>query len=143
MQVLKQQLWILSPLPAPAKRGNPLEAADAVYQKIQKAVQRKEDNRYPGLREHLRKQAWEAIRHLVEPEDHHDHAIGDRKFSDTDWKQLKEKVARLTISWDEQKQDYVVATKLAEPVAAVKIDPICISPARRIFLCHWLKRYCR
>lgn len=84
---------------------HPLDAADRIYQKLLKADPTDSNS---GLKEHLRSQAWRAIRLLVEPEDKHDYRVKDEKFSDHMWNRFKEKANRLKIRWNEQKQEYTI-----------------------------------
>jgi hypothetical protein len=86
---------------------NPLEAADALFKKIADPKVRNRE-RLRDLREHLRKQAWRAIRHLVDP---HGKEPTDLSAQAT-WDKLKTKAAQLKIHWDERRQEYVAGAKL-------------------------------
>jgi hypothetical protein len=82
---------------------NPLEAADALFDKI---VEEGGGFRQERLN-HLRRQAWTAIRHLVDP--------GGKQSPDfssqESWDKLKAKVTQMKIRWDEKRQEYVAGEK--------------------------------
>jgi hypothetical protein len=88
----------------------PLEAVDALFEKIAAPEDRKNDWR--GLKEFLRWQAWKMIGHLVEPGSRASADFqNDRGIDDQRWAELRAKAAKLGIRWDEQRQEYVVTTK--------------------------------
>jgi hypothetical protein len=87
---------------------NPLEAADALFEKIGKSKDRDEGGFSNGLHEHLREQAWRAVRHLVDPVRKQS---PDLRYKAT-WDKLKANAAQLKIRWDEEKQEYVAGGRL-------------------------------
>jgi ankyrin repeat protein len=94
------KLWARPLRPA----DNPLEAADSLYLKMVQAKVR-----WPrwDLREHLRGQAWQAIRHLVDTGEESSPDF----LSEETWNDLKARVKRLKIRWDEERQKYVAGEK--------------------------------
>jgi hypothetical protein len=85
---------------------NPLDAADGLFQKIVDPKDRDEDR--GGLREHLRRQAWQAVRHHVDPKVKRSPDFTSQAV----WDRLKAEVARLKIHWDEKRQEYVAGEKV-------------------------------
>jgi hypothetical protein len=86
--------------------NNPLEAADALFEKIAKPADRDLQGFGNGLRQHLREQAWRSIRHLLDRSEK-----SPDLSSQAEWDKLKAKVVRLKIRWNEERQDYVAAEK--------------------------------
>jgi hypothetical protein len=84
---------------------NPLPAADSLFDRI--VPPKEPEMSRLRLREHLRKQAWRAVRHLVDPRAK---APPDLS-SQANWDRLNAKVAQLKIRWDEKRQEYVAAAK--------------------------------
>jgi hypothetical protein len=84
---------------------NPLEAADSLFEKIARPKDR-EQSRFE-LREHLRGQAWRAVRHLVDPFRKQPPNLSSQAV----WDNLKAKAARLKVRWDPQRQEYVAGEK--------------------------------
>jgi hypothetical protein len=85
---------------------DPLAAADTLFAKLAQEENPAHRTR-PAVQQHLREQAWRAIRHLVDP----GMEKPPRLSSDASWKRLKEKAASMNIRWDEQKQEYVAGAK--------------------------------
>jgi hypothetical protein len=79
---------------------NPLEAADALFLK---RVQPEERKREQLALVHLRVQAWRAIRHLVDPAGKQSPDFSSQKR----WDELKARVTRMKICWDEKRQEYM------------------------------------
>jgi hypothetical protein len=104
---------------AAAKRGklirkplrpadNPLEAADTLSVKKGKPKDREQRGSWTELRQHLRSQAWRAVRPLVDPERKQSPDL----MSKAAWEKLKAKVAHLKIRWNQMSQEYVAGKKL-------------------------------
>jgi hypothetical protein len=92
--------------PRPLKpTDDPLSAVDALY-----AWHAKNEE----LLQHLRRQGWRTIAHLVDPNLKAPRAIFDAAFStDKGWSELKKRAERLRIHWDGKRQEYV-ATPLGK-----------------------------
>src|SRR5262249_2082218 len=87
----------------------PLEAADAAFEKLARPDDLKVDQYdRPGLRAHLRWQAWRTVQSAVEPQRAKPRDVFDEAFrTDAGWVELKARVARFKVRWDEQRQEYV------------------------------------
>lgn len=85
---------------------HPLEAADALLAKLVNERFR-DDYHTRTLQNHIRRQAWRSIKHLINPN------LEEPPYLDPEsrWKRLKEQAAALRIRWDEQKQEYVAGAK--------------------------------
>jgi hypothetical protein len=86
---------------------NPLEAADSLFKKIIASTNQNKQERNDGVRELLRRQAWGAIRHLIDP----DGKQHPNLTSPATWDKLKARATRLKIRWDESRQVYVAGEK--------------------------------
>jgi hypothetical protein len=81
----------------------PLEAADALFEKLASDKDRGALNNPSDLRRHLRSQAWRMVRHI-------DSAGRGSAAPWTDeqaWSRIKAEIARRHIRWDEERQEYV------------------------------------
>jgi hypothetical protein len=84
--------------------NNPLLAADSVYN----AIAKPEDQKWNyQLREHIRRQAWRMVNHLVKAQD----KSGPDLNNDRTWNRLKSEVEKLNIRWDAGKGEYVAEAK--------------------------------
>jgi hypothetical protein len=85
-------------------RAKPLLPADDPIATVEKLLTLPETGRLcdsEDYRAMLRRQAWQAIAHLVRA------PMGDNDCADAAWEERKKLAARLKIHWDVEKQDYV------------------------------------
>jgi hypothetical protein len=96
----------------------PLEAGDKLYAKLERSaeVQTFDAKHKCAIKQHIRVQTWRMIAHLVEPmQVLRSRAAGEENVSqhvpwqsEEEWTELKKKVGRMRIRWDEKTQEYIL-----------------------------------